>query len=301
MNDIQYRVAVTGAQIADEHTILLRETLDGLHMTTCEIHDMDVITHARAIRCIIIVTEDIDLRQLTDRYLCHVWKQVVRDALWILTDETGLVRTDRVEVTKQDDIPLRICRMNIGQNLLLHPLGPAIRISAGSLRAVLRDRNLRRIAVHRRRAGENDVLAAMRTHLVGQIQRRSDVRAVILNRLVHGLTDGLQTSEVNNRVDLVLIEDTLHRCTIHHIIRIELHLLPGDLLDPVDRLLIRVIQVIDDDHIIARVQKLHTCMASDISSTTCYKNCHNYPPLDAAEVAKLISSARPMPPTSPSS
>ena len=275
MDDIQYRVAMTGTQIADEYTILLRETLDGLYMTTGEIHDMDIITDTRAIRCIIIVTEDINLRKLTDRHLCHVRKQVVRDALRILTDQTGLVRTDRVEVTKQDDIPLRICRVNIRQNLLLHPLGPAIRIRAGALRAVLRNRNLRRIAIHCRRARENDILAAMRTHLVGQIQRGTDVRTVILDRLVHRLTDGLQTCEMNDRIDLILIEDTLHRCTIHHIIRIKLHLLTGDLLDPVHGLLIRIIQIVDDHDIIACVQKLHTCMASDISSTTCYKNSHN--------------------------
>ena len=128
--------------------------------------------------------------------------------------------------------------MNIRQNLLLHPLGPAIRICASALRAVLRDRNLRRIAVHCRRARENDILAAVRTHLVGQIQRGTDICAIILDRLVHRLTDGLQTCEVNDRIDLILIEDSLHRCTIHHIIRIKLHLLTGDLLDPVHGLLI---------------------------------------------------------------
>ncbi len=147
MDDIQYRVAMAGAEVTDEDAVLLCEALDGLYVAACEIHDMDVVTDAGTIRCVIVVAEDIDLRKLSNGHLCHVWQQIVRDALRILADETRLVGTDRVKVTKQDDVPLWICGMNICENLLLHPLGPAIRIRAGTLRAVLCNWNFRRIAI----------------------------------------------------------------------------------------------------------------------------------------------------------
>ena len=61
----------------------------------------------------VVIAEDTDASQLADGNLCDIRKQVVRDALRILADQAALVRSDRVEVAEQDNIPFRICHVQV--------------------------------------------------------------------------------------------------------------------------------------------------------------------------------------------
>ena len=58
------------------------------------------------------------------------------------------MRSDGIEVSEQDHVPLIISLLDVGQDLLEHGLGPAVRIGALSLGALLGDGNKCRISVH---------------------------------------------------------------------------------------------------------------------------------------------------------
>lgn len=60
--------------------------LQSLHMTFCQVYDMDIVTHTCSVRCIVIVTENAQTFQFTHSYLCNVGNQVVRDTLRILAE-----------------------------------------------------------------------------------------------------------------------------------------------------------------------------------------------------------------------
>ena len=110
---------------------------------------MDVVSHAGAIRCGIVVSEYTHFLQLAHSHLCHIRQQIVRDPLRVLTDQPGFMGTDGIEIPQQYHIPFRIRCVQIRQNLLEHPLAPAIGIRADTLRAVLRDGDLCRVAIDR--------------------------------------------------------------------------------------------------------------------------------------------------------
>ncbi len=67
-------------------------------MTARQIHDMDIVTHARAINRIIITTKDRQLRQFTHRHLADVWHQIIGDITWIFADKSTIMRPDWIKV-----------------------------------------------------------------------------------------------------------------------------------------------------------------------------------------------------------
>ena len=117
-------------------------------MAACQVYHVDVVTYAGSVRCIVVIAEYTEAFQFADRYLCYIRKQVVRDTFRIFSDHAALVCTDRVEVTKQDHVPFRICFLDIGQDLFQHPFCPAVWVGAGALRAFFCDRDHCRITVY---------------------------------------------------------------------------------------------------------------------------------------------------------
>ena len=118
MQYLQHAVSVTGTKIVNADLRRSFKLLDCLYMASCQIYYMDVIAHTGTVRRIIIVAEHAKLLKLAHSYLSDVRKQIVRNALRILADESGLVRTNRIEITKQYDIPLRVRYVQIGQDVL---------------------------------------------------------------------------------------------------------------------------------------------------------------------------------------
>ena len=118
-------------------------------MPARQVDHVDVIAHARAVRRGIVVAEHADRSELANRDLRHIGHQVVGDALRVLTDKAALVRTDRVEVAQQHDVPLVVAHVEVGEHLLKHGLRLAVRIRGGMLRAVFGDGHELRLAIHR--------------------------------------------------------------------------------------------------------------------------------------------------------
>ena len=82
-------------------------------MASCKVYYMDVVTNTGSVRCIVVISEYVDALKLSNCNLSNIWKQVVRNTLWILTDQTALMSTDWIEVAKQDYIPLWVSSVNI--------------------------------------------------------------------------------------------------------------------------------------------------------------------------------------------
>ena len=79
MDDIQHAVALAGAQVADEEAAIGLQLADGADMAAGQIHHVDVIADAGAVRGGVIVAEDVHLFQLAHRDFCNVGHQIVGD------------------------------------------------------------------------------------------------------------------------------------------------------------------------------------------------------------------------------
>ena len=71
-----------------------------------EVHNVDVVAHARAVGGVVVAAKDGQRLPPPDRDLRHVRHQIVRRAAGVLADAAGGVRADGVEVPKGDDAPL---------------------------------------------------------------------------------------------------------------------------------------------------------------------------------------------------
>ena len=108
VDHIEYAVAFAGSEVVNGNALVVSQFLDGFYMAACQVNNMDVIADTSSVRSIVVITENADALEFSDGNLCDIRKQVVRDALRILSDKAALMRSDRVEVTKQDNIPFRI-------------------------------------------------------------------------------------------------------------------------------------------------------------------------------------------------
>ena len=235
-------------------------------MPARQVDHVDVIAHARAVRCGIVVAEHADRSELANRDLRHIGHQVVGDALRVLADKAALVRTDRVEVAQQHDVPLVVAHVEVGEHLLKHGLRLAVRIRGGMLRALLGDRHELRLAIDGGARGEHDVLHAMIARDVAQDQRARDVVPVVLERLLHALPHRLETGEVDDCIDVMLGEDGFHRIAVEHVRLVERASISADssnLAHAFDGDFARVAQIVDDDDVEAFRKQLDAGVRAD--------------------------------------
>ena len=148
LDNIKDTVTISCSKVVYLNSRILLDLVDSLYMSNCKVYYMDVISHTCSIRCVVIIAKYANALKLSDCNLCNIWKKVVRNTLWILSDKSALMSSDWVEVTEKNYIPLWICCVEVCENLLDHPLCPAIWVRRCSLWALLRDRDKCRIAVY---------------------------------------------------------------------------------------------------------------------------------------------------------
>jgi hypothetical protein len=157
--------------------------------------------------------------------------------------------------------------VEVGQDLLDHPLGPAVGVGRGLLGALLRERAGCRVAVDRGGAGEDDVLAAVVAHHVHEREGVAQVVGVVLDGLADGLAHGLEASEVDHAVDVVLVKDGVHGLAVVDVGAVEGEVggsgVAHDGLDAADDLLRRVGEVVDNDYLVAVLKELHHRVAAN--------------------------------------
>ena len=236
-------------------------------MSAREVADVDVVAHAGAVRRGIVIAKDVDFAALADGRLGNVGQQVVGDALGVLAHESAGVGSDGVEVAKQHDVPLRVGRVQVGENLLDHPLGPTIGVRGALLGAGLGEGQGVRVAVDGGGAREDDGLAAVVAHDVHERERVAQVVRVVLDGLGDGLAHGLEAGEVNHAVDVVLVKDALEGLAVVDVGTVEGEALGGlvahDGVDAVEDLLGCVGEVVYDDDLIAVLKQLDARVAAD--------------------------------------
>ena len=220
-------------------------------MTLCQVYYMDVITYAGSVGGIIIITENTQLFQLANCHLCDVRHQVVGDTVGVLTNGTALACSDRVEVMKQEHVPFGICLLNVGQDLLQHGFGPAVRVGALSLGAFLCDGNKCGIAIYGSAGREDDALHAVFSHNIYQSQCTCNIVLVIFPGLLYGLADCLQSCKMDDCIDLLLAKDLLQCFTIQNVCLIKRNLFAGDGFYSGDHLLTCIAEIIQYNNIIA--------------------------------------------------
>lgn len=83
-----------------------------------QIYNMYEVTNTSSIRSIVIITKNTQFLAHANSRLRDIRHQVVWNAIRILTYQTTLVSVNRIEITKQHHIPLRIRLLHVHQHLL---------------------------------------------------------------------------------------------------------------------------------------------------------------------------------------
>ena len=239
-------------------------------MTFGKIYYMDIISHAGSIRSVIVITEYAKLFQLANSNLCDVWHKVVRDTIWVLADGSALVGTDRIKITKQHYVPLRICFLDVCKNLLQHGFGPAIWIGTLSFRTFFCDRDLCRISIYSCRGRENNILNTMFSHYIYKSQGSCNIILIIFPRLYNGLSNSLQSGKMNTGVNVFFVKNLVKGFPVQDICFIKFNRLACDLGNSVKGLLAGIRQIIQNYYVITGILKFYNCMASNVSCTACY-------------------------------
>ena len=109
LDNVEYRKATATAEVVRLVTCIVRAVIEDLALrseriesdkvTFGKIHDVQVVAHASAVGCRVVIAEDLQLGVL-DTSACHLskqWQEVSWTSARILSDETRWVRTSRAE------------------------------------------------------------------------------------------------------------------------------------------------------------------------------------------------------------
>ena len=176
---------MAGTEVVDGQTLVLLDGLQGTYMSVGQIDHVDVVTHAGTVMGVIVITEYTQFLAHSDGRLCNVGHEVVGDAVGILANQAALMCTDGVEVAEQHDVPFGICLLDVHEHLLQHGFGPAVRIGAHALGALLGDGDDGGITIHGGRGREDEILATMLAHHVAQYEYAVHIVLIVLQRLCH--------------------------------------------------------------------------------------------------------------------
>ena len=184
------------------------------------------------------------------------------------------MRADGVEVAQQGhrEVVHRLGR--VAQDLLGHVLGPAVGVGAHAGLRRLAQRHVVVAGVDGGRGGEHDVVHAVVPHGLAEADGGEQVVVVVLQRHGHGFADRFESGEVDGAADVVLFKNPVERRAVAHVVFVEGHLLAGDLLHALDGLGAGIDEVVDDDHAVAAVQKLHAGVAADVAGAARYQYVH---------------------------
>ena len=147
--------------------------------------------------------------------------QVVGDAVGVFADTAALVGADGIEVAQQHHRPLGVGSAQVGENALNHKLGATIGVGDGAGGHILLEGGGVAGAVDGGRGGENHPLTAHLGHHLTQHHGAVDVVVEVSKGNTYGLAYGLQAGEVNDRVNLILAENTAQTLCVTNIALIE--------------------------------------------------------------------------------
>jgi hypothetical protein len=193
----------------------------------------------------------------------------------ILAYQSRGMRSQRIEVSQRNNVPLFIGVCDVFEHLLDEIFGLSVNVRDVVAHAVrLCDREEIGLAVDRARAGEDQLEAPELFHYLEEVQHSDQVVLVVKQRVLHGLADGFDRGEVDHAVDFVLGEDVLEGSLVQQVALIERDGLAGDGLDAFQRdgLTVRAVdavdEVVDDDDFVTGAQKLDDAVAADVAGAS---------------------------------
>ena len=184
------------------------------------------------------------------------------------------MRTNWIEVSKQNHIPFRICLLHIHHDLFNHALGLTVRIGALSLRAFLCNRNHCRIAVNRRRGRENNIFAAMLAHHIQQNKRTGDIVFIIFQWFLYRFTDCLESCKMNAAIKCVVFHHLCQAFSVTDVYLIERNRFAGDFGYTLQGFFRSIAQIVHNNDIMSRFLQFNDCVAANISGTAGNQNIH---------------------------
>ena len=240
-------------------------------MSFRKVHHVNIVAHARAVPCRIIVAENVQPFQLAHGHLSDVRNEVVRDSVRIFPDKSRRMRADRVEVSQKRDVEACVRLIQILQNVLYHQFGLPVRVCAGQ-RKILGDRHRRRVAVNGGRAGKHDVFNAEFPHKFQKIHGGIEVVSVVFQRFSYAFADRFKSREVYHVRKLFFFENAPKRGFICHIDLVKRRFRSRDLLDSVQNGFLAVGKIVHDHHVETVFLKFNDGVAADVTATAGHQN-----------------------------
>ena len=266
LDHLQHGEAVAGAEVdRDLARLAVAQGAKRGDVGLRQIDHVDVVAHAGAVPRGVVVAEDADLGAQAGGRLGHERHEVVRHAAGQFADQPAFVRASRIEVAKDRRLQRAAGRgQQVADHVLHDQLGLAVGVR-GTERRVLADRAALGVAVHRGRAAEHEVLAALVLHGLQQRQRAADVVAVVAQRLLHALAHGLERGEVDHRVRLHRGEAGLQGGFIEQIELGLRDLPPAQRGEALEDPALAVAEVVDDVHVEAGRDQFDDGVRADIA------------------------------------
>ena len=254
-------------EVVDCQTTFAIDSLEGCYVAGCQVAYVDIIAHTSTIVRVVIVAENAQL--LADTYcgLRDIRHEVIGDTIGVLAHRSGWMRTYRVKITEQYDIPLIISLLYVYKHLFKHRLRLAIRIRAMPFWTVFRNRDNGRIAIYCSRGRENQILATMLAHHIEQYKGRVHVVLIILQWFGYRFANSFKSGKMDNSINLIVRKNFLHRNSVANVSLYERHLFADDLSHSAKRFGIGITKVIYYYHIVAGLVELNNGVAADKAST----------------------------------
>ena len=229
-----------------------------------QIHDVDEIPAAGAVRSGVIPPEHGKPLPAAHRHLCDERHEIIGDPQGVLPDEAGGVRPNGIEVPQQHRRKAGIRTAEILQHLLDHRLGAAV--GAGALPAghllPIGDGILR--AVNGGGGGKDEPADARFPHALQHGQGGIQIGAVVGQRYFHRLPHRLFAGKMDDAIDGLFGKDTPDGGRVGHIRRVDGKIPPCDGLYPLQGHRAAVGIIIRHDDITAVLKQFHGGVAADI-------------------------------------
>ena len=258
-----------------------------------EVHHVDVVPDAGAVRRLIVIPENPEVVKLPDRDLGDVWHQVVRDAVRVLADKPALMRANRVEVAEHAQRPAVIRPVEVLANLLDVDLGLPVGAGGPLYWLLFSNRDFPCRKVDGGARAEDKALHIVLCHHLKESHCSLNVVAVVHQGLLNGLAYSLVPREVDDSVNLMLSEDFPESFPVPDVGLIKYSGLTGDFLNSAENLLRAVREVVGDNDVKASAQEGDRSVTPDEPGASCYEDGAHLrisPALSSAERITLSMS-----------
>lgn len=199
----------------------LLQHIERRHVSARQIHHVDVVPNSYKIVLkrfkstkveltgpvggAVVSAEDGQNGQVPNRDLRYQRHYISERFDGILAYQSRGMRSQRIEVSQRNNVPLFIGVCDVFEHLLDEIFGLSVNVRDVVAHAVrLCDREEIGLAVDRARAGEDQLEAPELFHYLEEVQHSDQVVLVVKQRVLHGLADGFDRGEVDHAVDFVL-------------------------------------------------------------------------------------------------